>query len=205
VSTLYGTVLERHGRFTLEHNEEYDYFGISHEQSPEGGKHGMSLGKDERVAREAWRELLAKSPCRECGEPPFGKYMEPTQSDMEKRGLCFSCNHWTDVVAETKPGRAVIAGFIYSIGEDELSIARRCGWPAAAGRLRSDYRHVLGHGGAEFSIEFFDGSQRTTTNLWAGGQIPDHFRERLPDNARFLKRAEYSAYVGGGSASEVGR
>lgn len=43
-----------------------------------------------------------------------------------------------------------------------------------------------GFGGARFDIEFLDGRRVTTRNLWHQGTIPEHFRGRLPDNAKFI-------------------
>ena len=45
---------------------------------------------------------------------------------------------------------------------------------------------MKGLGGERFVVEFFDGRQVETDCLWTQGAIPPHFRERLPDNARFL-------------------
>lgn len=44
-----------------------------------------------------------------------------------------------------------------------------------------------GFGGQQFVIEFFDGRRVETHNLWHNGQIPAGFRERLPDNSRFVE------------------
>ncbi|MEV0994602.1 hypothetical protein [Nonomuraea sp. NPDC050202] len=47
-----------------------------------------------------------------------------------------------------------------------------------------------GFGGHRFHIEFFDGRRATTTNLMHQGRIPAKYRERFPDNARFVTAAE---------------
>lgn len=47
-----------------------------------------------------------------------------------------------------------------------------------------------GYGGAKFIIDFFDGSTVTTTNLWHDGEVPEVFREHLPNNATFRKQYE---------------
>ncbi len=167
------------------------------------GERRMSngLGRNEDMAREEWERLRGLAPCRECGEKPFGRWQKSCQEEMDARGLCFHCNHWTNKLSKVTENTAIIQGSIYEIGESELAIARRCHWPVEKGRLRSDYQHVLGHGGAEFEILFDDGRRVTTTNLWAGGLIPAHFRGRLPDNATFGAREHSCAYVGLGSAS----
>lgn len=43
-----------------------------------------------------------------------------------------------------------------------------------------------GFGGRRFDIEFFDGRTVTTHDLWHQGVIPPKWRERYPDNARFV-------------------
>jgi hypothetical protein len=45
----------------------------------------------------------------------------------------------------------------------------------------------LGFGGRRFEIEFFDGRKVTTRDLWHQGVIPPKWRERYPDNARFVQ------------------
>ncbi|MEV4748997.1 hypothetical protein AB0K21_21685 [Streptosporangium sp. NPDC049248] len=47
-----------------------------------------------------------------------------------------------------------------------------------------------GYGGRRFDIEFFDGRTATTRNLWCQGTIPPRWRDRYPDNARFVTRAK---------------
>lgn len=44
-----------------------------------------------------------------------------------------------------------------------------------------------GHGGTKFKIRFFDGREITTTNLWCQGDIPEDYKDLLPDNAEFIK------------------
>ena len=43
-----------------------------------------------------------------------------------------------------------------------------------------------GHSGRKFAIQFNDGREVETTNLWSQGTIPDEFKDELPDNARFI-------------------
>jgi len=45
----------------------------------------------------------------------------------------------------------------------------------------------LGFGGRRFDIEFFDGRKVVTKDLWHQGVIPPKWRERWPDNARFVQ------------------
>lgn len=43
-----------------------------------------------------------------------------------------------------------------------------------------------GHGGRAFEIEFFDGRRLVTRDLWYQGMVPPAWREKYPDNARFV-------------------
>ena len=91
---------------------------------------------------------------------------------LRTRSLCFSCDLWTDRIAEVgHPGTVIVGGTFY--GYD----------PAAP--VRGGNPSLLGHGGRRFTIQHADGSTVTTNNLWCGGTIPEHFRDRIPDNARF--------------------
>lgn len=156
--------------------------------------------KEEAEAMLA-EHVTAQPTCRECGAPVVTRN-DSRAADMLSEGHCSTCWFWTRRLAEFGPRFAVVAGCLYSIGEDELAMARRCRWPVENGRLRGDYRHVLGHAGAECIIRFNDGRTVTTTNLWAHGEVPEWFRERLPDNATF-QRVEPGRYVGAGAAREV--
>lgn len=64
--------------------------------------------------------------------------------------------------------RVVVDANLYTIGS------------AKAGGFR-------GFSGRRFDIEFFDGRTVTTRNLWDHGVIPPKWRERYPDNARFVQ------------------
>ena len=44
-----------------------------------------------------------------------------------------------------------------------------------------------GYDGQKFTVRFHDGREVTTRNLWYQGPIPPVWRDRLPDNAEFVK------------------
>lgn len=84
---------------------------------------------------------------------------------------CFTCQFWTEKMVphfRDSPMTARIGGRHYRIG------------PERAGGFR-------GFGGARFIIQFHDGRKVVTTNLWSQGEIPEAYREQLPDNATFVK------------------
>ena len=83
---------------------------------------------------------------------------------------CFSINFWNEIVQEKEdPNTVIVDGKCYYIGSE------------------SDSSGFRGFGGAKFKINFFDGREITTTNLWRRGAIPETHKELLPDNAEFVK------------------
>lgn len=109
--------------------------------------------------------------CRECGERDQANFMDPTRSRMLTQQLCFTCLFWTDKVAKSvDPLTARIDGRHYQIGPEAASP-----------------RDQRGFDGARAVIRFADAREVTTTNLWFQGEIPAHFRARLPNNATFLE------------------
>lgn len=128
--------------------------------------------------------------CGCCGKP-YGLNYTPCgeRTIMERDKVCFSCAFWTlkaDKFEKRRdPRMAAIDGYLYYIGEER----------------RHSSAEFRGMAGRPFAIEFTDGrpeDQRVvrTTNLWANGEIPEHFKGRIPDNARFGGGAR-STVVGG--------
>ena len=119
--------------------------------------------------------------CAECGKSHSGDWMDDVAEELISRGVCFQCNFWLEKVEIAKQEKAVrIKGRHYIIGLEDPQV-----------------RMFRGSGGTKFTVSFFDGRVVETTNLWHQGQIPEHFRERLPDNAEFgYKEGEQSVYGG---------
>jgi len=121
--------------------------------------------------------------CLWCGESVQStSYSAPYGPRMEAEKLCFGCVHWDIESSWTDFRRIIIDGYCYGVGDKEPS----------GGRIQGE---MWGFGGRRFDIELFTGQRFTTHNLWGGGQIPERFREKLPDNARFLNGAS-KAQVG---------
>lgn len=110
-------------------------------------------------------------PCRECGGVVSTKFMEPIAARLGKTNLCFHCDHWTQIHLNASR-HVFVDGQCYAIGKEQP---------------RGYQGRNLGFGGAEFKIRFRDGREVVTHNLWTQGEVPDHFRERLPDTAEFVK------------------
>lgn len=125
---------------------------------------------DKQAAETFAAELMAKPKCLECGDPIYDCYMEGVKKQMNDRQLCFNCNFWTNLIAE-KDKHLFIDGKSYQVGKDDPVGQRR--WS--------------GFGGSEFNIELLTGEKICTHNLWHQGTVPEHFRGRLPDTAKFIK------------------
>lgn len=83
---------------------------------------------------------------------------------------CFHDHYWQERVNNKESKKQVIiGGNVYQIGDEDSTSCFR------------------GFGGSRFEIEFFDGRKVTTTNLWSNGEIPEKFKEQLPDNARWAE------------------
>lgn len=117
--------------------------------------------------------------CSKCGKKASNTYSEPTRTEMLERRLCFTCNHWQDFAERCYEGRfklTTIDGAIYTPGN----------------RTTGDYR---GMAGRRFDIEYVEpsvhaGKKITTFDLWYGDKIPQEYRDKFPDTARFLGGAE---------------
>lgn len=105
--------------------------------------------------------------------------------------LCTHCDHWQELVEMIDDPQ------IYSIRIE--------------GRHYQTHKNSLfrkpgkynGFGGRKFIIHMFptesntDGHTFDTHNLWSQGIIPDHFKDKLPNNASFINEVtEAVAYDG---------
>lgn len=104
--------------------------------------------------------------CKECGK----HYHSSMTGSTLREGLCFKCNFWMDKVAwENDP-------------EEKLRCVRVSGKHY---HISEGFGFSKGFGGSKFCIQFKDGRLVQTSNLWHQGDIPAHFKKRLPDNAEF--------------------
>lgn len=108
--------------------------------------------------------------CDICGALATTNYTKPIPNRMIDQNLCFHCLLWQDRSNENEPKRLIIEGEVYSDG----------------GNQPRGSSNQLGFGGRVFKIER-DGLVWSTNNLWYGGVVPEEWRERLPDNAKFVK------------------
>jgi hypothetical protein len=107
--------------------------------------------------------------CAECSQPfRVSDYLPlPVVARMGERGCCYFCIRMLEAVEHANSPKSVrISGRLYWIGPEDLP-----------------EREPRGFLGARARIAFHDGRHVESTNLWAQGQIPEHFKSRLPDNA----------------------
>jgi hypothetical protein len=110
--------------------------------------------------------MCLHSTCPTCGKE-IGKSWSDEHS-MKEKGECFECSLWRERLSLVgNPDVAIIDGTLYTIGDE------------------NDPSPFRGFGGNKFVINFKDGRQVVTTNLWCGGEISEHWKPQFPDNADF--------------------
>lgn len=108
--------------------------------------------------------------CMECGTREELCWDLPTNRRLKEHRRCFTCDHFLALLEGFPKDSLRIDGGHYMVGPEDKS--------------PNVFR---GFGGRRFVIERFTGERIATTNLWHQGIIPEHLRERMPDNARFVK------------------
>lgn len=120
--------------------------------------------------------------CNHCGAEYHPENREPRPTDsigqiQWNQGFCFSCAFWTTRL----DCKTVIDGMAVYPGD----------------RTAEDVdgkHHPLGCSGALMHIEYtsgeFAGVRISTQDLWHSGEVPEAFREQLPDNAKYLTHDE---------------
>ncbi|MCH7826433.1 MAG: hypothetical protein IIC75_00430 [Bacteroidetes bacterium] len=156
--------------------DQVQYFISRRVKNTSKGIYSFELGQvpTDKEVTAAIKQFEADNPpyvesCRECGGVEFDNYAA-FRSAPHDNGLCFDCDFWTNYVNRKDESHNVrINGDHYRIGSEDVS-PNEC----------------KGFSGQKFIIHFFDGRKEVTTNLWEQGTIPERFRDRLPDNARFI-------------------
>lgn len=117
--------------------------------------------------------------CTCCGVENYStSYMDCSEKKIIDRDkVCFTCAFWIN--KSEKKQDCVIENRVYGPGN---------GLPP---------QQFLGMGGRRFDIEYFDGRKVTTFDLWSAGDIPEAFRDRIPDTAKFREPERTGARVVG--------
>ena len=105
--------------------------------------------------------------CVKCSNEIVDTYSN--KDDLIKHSMCHTCDYWMRRVNMVNSRTQVIVkGCMYQVGSEI-----------------NDPHAFQGFGGRKFKIKFFDGRTVETSNLWCNGNIPEHFRDELKDNAKF--------------------
>lgn len=134
---------------------------------------------------EALKEKLGipESPCKHCGQIFGTRYNPPYDTILAETSTCFSCHLWIERSNQYKvDGRIMIVNWEwYTVANESATIG-----------------HFRGFGGREFKFEIIDeafvpgslpkriGKVITGTNVWYGGEIPEHLRHLFYNNAKIL-------------------
>ena len=133
----------------------------------DGGSHVMcSRPYETRQELEETERVLAK-PCVKCGGAVSAKTFDSEAIDRENQ--CFTCLFWSKFVGKSQYYR--IGGVSYSPSADLPKGASTVG---------------AGHGGTRFAIQPHDGDRFESSNLWCQGDVPEWFKQDLPNNAVFV-------------------
>ena len=110
--------------------------------------------------------------CTRCGQAYSNDYTGEVANIMETQHVCFFCAFWIwQHRLDEEGGRkfAIINGKHYV-----LAPHTDINWPVGFCRQK-------------FTIRFFSGEEVVCDNLWHQGEIPEHFRDIMPDNAEFVE------------------
>ena len=109
--------------------------------------------------------------CKECGSEINLHYREDVKERLARLSLCHKCDHWNgqyqiSLQHKLSEGQSLrIDGVHYRIAPEDRPGPR-------------------GFGGSRFTFVLEDGTQLESSNVWCQGEIPEHWKSRLPDNAR---------------------
>ncbi|MET8746357.1 hypothetical protein [Streptomyces sp. NPDC004728] len=93
---------------------------------------------------------------------------------------CFACRYWEERVRWAEND-----GMMPACGSEPAGLIARVNGQHYVLKPFNTTRQSqwLGHQGQVFTFRFTDGRQYTSNDVWCQGEIPAHFRDRLPDNA----------------------
>lgn len=107
--------------------------------------------------------------CSCCGAVETLQFNDNVNQKLTTKQLCYQCNYWDEKIPNGKEKNTVINGRFYFVGnKPKGSIGN-------------------GFGGRKFVIQYFDSDEIITTyDLWNGSVVPEHFRSKIPNTARFI-------------------
>lgn len=132
------------------------------------------------VAHMMGEDTVSCKECKQRGE--LSNWAESYQKVLKERELCFDCNLWAEKIEEIEHGKTfyITDKFdCYSLGPE----------PSEASWKRN--KGGLGFGGSRFEFELHADREHhiVSHNVWYGGVVPEHFRDRLKVNCTIIPRA----------------
>ena len=117
--------------------------------------------------------LRTRIVCKSCScLVRVNQYVEDVKQKLARQQLCHSCDFWYEKIGmKDDPSVAIIGGIFYTVAAERRNVPKS----------------ALGHGGRKLSIQWHNGRSTVTTNLWSCGAIPELFKDRLKDNAVFVR------------------
>ena len=98
----------------------------------------------------------------------------PLKEMMLQEKLCYSCAYWVDIINNPPLHSQIINGRFLTFNPWETEIS------------------VFDADGKEsFYIMQTDGDVRRSNNVWFQGEVPERFRNLLPDTARYISKDLY--------------
>lgn len=116
--------------------------------------------------------------CQWCGKHEELHWVKDVDDYLTETQLCFNCGFWLHYIMLAPVGRTEEGQRIARINGHHYVIAPDSPRPGLGD----------GFGGRRTTIRFHDGMVVTTRNLWSQGEIPERFRDHLPDNAEWAQR-----------------
>lgn len=109
--------------------------------------------------------------CKECGKEETLRWIPERNAELLANQECFSCNHFLSILRRKDQSDCFrIKGTHYMAAPESKQMPKQ----------------FRGFGGRLFKIVPFDGRPAfLSDNVWCQGEIPEHLRSRMPDNASF--------------------
>lgn len=124
------------------------------------------------VPRTLQCDLIQCSICKVEYDPNEFDLRNPLPKLMRDRGLCFNCAFWTNKIESPDSNREIVNGEHYVFSKNTS-------------------QYFQGSGGRPFYAIHNDGSLIFSNSVWYQGVIPERFREKLPDTAKFVAKKTF--------------
>lgn len=109
--------------------------------------------------------------CAKCGKEAVNHYVGEIAMIMDEEGLCFECAYWVWQHRLDYSGKrkfAIVDGYHYVLAP------------------HTDTNWLVGSCGQKYHFLFNNGEELVCDNVWHQGQVPEHFRDIMPDNATLI-------------------